>query len=96
MIRAAGHATAANGVPSIRGGMWRKRPRRMWGRMMKNAPEVFCTRCGLAAPIDDGEVTSPCSACGNEIFATLDELGWLAKLTEADREFLKNYKIGAT
>ena len=64
---------------------------------MRNDVELYCVRCGLAAPLeDDGEVRSPCSNCLGEIFATSGEIDWLAKLTYEDKRLLKSLRIGMT
>lgn len=73
---------------------------RMWAMTMRSGYEMaatlYCCKCGLEAPIEEGEVRSPCTCCGGEIFATLDELGWLAKLTYEDKRLLKKWRIAIT
>ena len=53
--------------------------------------ELFCARCGLAAPLDS--VVKPCDGCGFVVFVPARFLEWEATLTEHDRAFLKTNKI---
>ena len=56
--------------------------------------EVFCARCGLAAPLD--EPVKACVGCGWIVFVPARYLDWDAALTEKDKAFLKTNKIAAT
>jgi hypothetical protein len=55
--------------------------------------ELFCSKCGLAVPLDEVGNLSPCVACGNAVFVPAKWLDWDATLTENDRKMLKSYKI---
>ena len=59
------------------------------------AQELFCSKCGLAIPLDEIDL-SPCVACGNAVFVPQQWISWEAALTETDRAFLKTNKIAAT
>lgn len=59
------------------------------------ASELFCSKCGLAIPLDDVNL-EPCIACGNAVFVPQRWISWEAALTEKDKEFLRTNKIALT
>ncbi len=59
------------------------------------AQELFCSRCGLAIPLDEIDL-SPCVACGNALFVPAKWISWEAALTPDDKKFLRVNKISAT
>jgi hypothetical protein len=59
------------------------------------AQELFCSKCGLAIPLDEIDL-SPCVACGNAVFVPQQWLDWDACLSENDRKFLKSVRIAIT
>jgi len=59
------------------------------------AQELFCSKCGLAIPLDDIDL-SPCVACGNAVFVPQRWISWEASLSDEDKKFLKINKIALT
>jgi predicted nucleic acid-binding Zn ribbon protein len=59
------------------------------------ASELFCSKCGLAIPLDDVNL-QPCIVCGNAVFVPQRWISWEAGLTEDDRKFLRIQKIAIT
>jgi hypothetical protein len=57
------------------------------------AAELFCSKCGLAVPLDEVGNLSPCVAGGNYVFVPQRYISWEASLTEKDRVFLKTNKL---
>lgn len=57
---------------------------------------LWCSKCGLEAPLDEVGEVSPCVACGNSVFVPLRWIEWSAALTEKDKDFLRSNRIAIT